>query len=372
MKKKRVKPKKNRIPNFLRRIWHLIERFFDFFGRLFEQLARKWRLSISLKITFTFVILTWFLVNVFRGFGPEASGFFFTIFGLPLIAIFGRRAVDYLLLPIKDMTETAREISGSKLERRIDVGEAQDELQDMAIIFNQMLDRIETSVEEQKAFISHASHELRTPLAVIDGYSNLLDRWGKEDPEVRDEAIVAIKNETVSMKNLIEKLLTISRMDAATRTVERSIVPVQELIREVVEETMMMADNTPTFIGNAEEVIVSADRLLLKEVLRILVDNATKYTPVDGTISLKAFDRPGMALIIIQDTGCGIAPEHLPRLFDSFYRADDSRTRNTGGTGLGLAIAKRIIELHGGTISVQSEEGDGTRFTIELPNKEIK
>ena len=161
-------------------------------------------------------------------------------------------------------------------------------------------------------------------------------------------------------------------MDAATRTVERSIVPVQELIREVIEETMMMTDNTPAFIGNAEEVNVSADRLLLKEVLRILVDNATKYTPVDGTISLKAFDRPGMALIIIQDTGCGISPEHLPRLFDSFYRADDSRTRNTGGTGLGLAIAKRIIELHGGTISVQSEEGDGTRFTIELPNKEIQ
>lgn len=363
MKKKRIKPKK---PNFLRRGWRRIEDFFEFVGHIFEGIARKFRLSISIKITFAFVAITWFNVKILRVFGLDRSLFVFV--GLPLIAIFGRRAVDYLLLPIKDMTNSAREISGSKLGRRLDVSEAQDELQDMAIIFNQMLDRIETSVEEQKAFISHASHELRTPLAVIDGYSNLLDRWGKEDPTVRDEAIEAIKNEASSMKNLIEKLLMISRMDSATKTIEPSLVDIQALIKEVVEETMLMSPESPTFIGNAEPLSLPVDRLLLKEVLRILVDNAVKYTPSDGAISLKAFDRPGWGLIIIQDTGCGVDPEHLPHLFDSFYRADDSRTRHTGGTGLGLAIAKRIINLHGGVISVDSEPGLGTRLTIELPN----
>lgn len=366
MRNKRQKRVKKPRQSVFRRLWRLVERFFDFFGRFFENLSRKWSLSISLKITFAFVAMTWFLVSMLRGFGDMFS-FLFTLVGLPLIAIFGNRAVDYLLLPIKDMTTAARDISGLQLNHRLDVREAQDELQDMAITFNLMLDRIETSVSEQKAFISHASHELRTPLSVIDGYANLLDRWGKEEPEVRDEAIQAIKNETSSMKNLIEKLLMISRMDYGTQTVERTEVDVQELIREVVEETMVMEEHTPTFVGNEGTVKAKLDRLMMKELLRILMDNALKYTPVTGTISIKAYDEPSSVQVEIEDTGCGISPVHLPHLFDSFYRADDSRTRRTGGTGLGLAIAKKIVQMHGGEIQVLSELGEGTKFLIVLP-----
>ena len=315
--------------------------------------------------------MAWFLVNILRGFGEGLFPLLFTVIGLPLIAIFGQRAVNYLLLPIQDMTKAAREISGSQLNKRLDIREAQDELQDMAITFNHMLDRIETSVAEQKAFISHASHELRTPLAVIDGYSNLLVRWGKEEPEIRDEAIQAIRNETASMKSLIEKLLMISRMDYGTQPLDKTAVSVQEIIREVVEESMVVDEFTPTFIGNSGEVTVVADRLLLKELVRILVDNALKYTPVTGKISIKAYEDETRVQIEVSDTGCGIAKEHLPHLFDSFYRADDSRTRGTGGTGLGLAIADKIVSLHRGTISVESTLGEGTHFLIQLPKRPI-
>lgn len=363
--------KKNNIqrPKLHKRLWRRIEIVFDFFGQMLEKLSRKWRLSISFKITFTFVVMIYFIVRIMASFGSLFTQLF-TFAGLPLIAYFGHRAVKYLLQPIDEMNQKAKAISGSDLSTRLDVREAQDELRDMAITFNSMLERIEGSMNDQKAFIAHASHELRTPLAVIDGYGNLLDRWGKDDPEVRDEAIEVIKKEAAGMKNLVEKLLLMTRMEQGRAKLEQSRFDLQKLIHEVVEETQLVSKKNHVFIGARHEVMFTGDAQLMKELLRILMDNAEKYTPAGGEISVKAMEEHGAIRIIIHDKGPGIDEKHLPHLFEAFYRADDSRTRETGGTGLGLSIAKQIVERHGGTIRVVSAPGEGTLFSLYFPTSQ--
>lgn len=362
-----MKKNKQKKPKLHQRIWRRIELIFDFFGQTLEKLSRKWRLSISFKITFTFVVMVYFIVRILESFG-SLFGQLFVFVGLPLVWVFGNRAVKYLLQPIDEMNQKAKAISGSDLSTRLDVREAQDELRDMAITFNSMLERIERSMTEQKAFISHASHELRTPLAVIDGYGNLLDRWGKDDPAVRDEAIEAIKREAAGMKSLVEKLLLMTRMERGGATLEHTEFDVQKIIHEVVEETQLVSQKDHRFLGSRDQVMFTGDIQLIKELFRILMDNAEKYTPQGGEIRFKATALEDRVKVTIQDSGQGIEQKHLPHLFDAFYRADDSRTRATGGTGLGLSIARQIVEIHHGTIRVTSAPGEGTLFTMEFPN----
>ena len=229
---------------------------------------------------------------------------------------------------------------------------------------------VERAWQEQQRFLSDASHELRTPIAVIQGYANLLNRWGKDDPATRQEAIDAIRQEADSMKELVEQLLFLARGDNDSMHIEMETFDLTEVAAEVLKETEMI-DQTHTFSARWEGAVpVCADVGLTKQALRILVDNSIKYTPAGGHITLSAALRDGMARLSVQDEGQGIDADSLPHVFDRFYKADRSRSMDKTGAGLGLYIVKNIINLHGGEISVRSDGGE-TEFEFTLPLAKI-
>ena len=299
------------------------------------------------------------------------AGILFIANGLAIVLILltGAKVSKRMLSPIERMTDTVKEISVQDLSKRLDVSGAQDELKDLAETFNAMIDHIQDSYERQDRFVSDASHELRTPIAVIQGYVNLLDRWGKNDEQVLDESITAIKDEAENMKELTEKLLFLARSDKNQLMMEKQDFNVKELVDEVMKETLLISNRHDIISHHDDHVILHGDRKLLKQALRIFIDNGVKFTPKGGTIKLSTQLTKSHVLFVIEDTGIGISKEDLPLIFDRFYRSDKSRTKETGGYGLGLSIAKLIIDMHHGKVEVQSTMGVGTKFTIMIPIK---
>lgn len=293
--------------------------------------------------------------------------FIINLIFITAISIMGAKTSKRLLRPIETMTNTVKTITVNALNTRLDISGSQDELKDLAETFNNMLDRIQSSYEAQNQFVSDASHELRTPIAVIQGYSNLLSRWGKEDKAVLEESIESIKTEAENMKTLVEKLLFLSRSDKKTQKIEMEDFYINELIDEVTKETNLIDKSHHIENTLNDKLLVNADSKLIKEALRIFIDNSIKYTPEGGKISIDSFKEKNELVISIEDTGIGISKEDLPNIFNRFYRADKSRTKKTGGTGLGLSIAKWIILAHKGTINVKSEINVGTKITLYLP-----
>jgi len=259
------------------------------------------------------------------------------------------------------------DIDGGHLDTRIQVDDLHEELKNVAEAINGMLDRINESYAAQARFVSDASHELRTPIAVIQGYANLLDRWGKEDEKTLTESISAIKDEAESMKELVEQLLFLARGDSNRISLFEERIELGYLAEEVVGE-MKMLGTKQNFKVMDDGATVLADRALIKQALRILVDNAIKYTDQDGEIILSASSDGGsLARLSVEDNGIGISPEILPNVFDRFVRADESRARATGGAGLGLSIAQWIAARHKGHMEVLSREGIGTKISFVLP-----
>ncbi|QOX65884.1 sensor histidine kinase [Anoxybacterium hadale] len=268
---------------------------------------------------------------------------------------------------LRELAGTISNIDATKLDKRLSVDGTQNELKDLANAINSMLNRIDEAYRSQVRFVSDASHELRTPISVIQGYANLLDRWGKNDQATLQEAIDAIKSEAESMKDLIEQLLFLARGDNETLHLDLEVFNCSEMIEEIFKETQLI-DTLHTFrMKNDTLAFVNADRQLLKQAMRILIENSIKYTPANGEIVVSIADDLDLIRISVQDNGIGIDPENLPYIFDRFYRSDESRARKTGGSGLGLAIMKWIIDRHGGTIEVISRKDIGTRTTILLP-----
>lgn len=288
------------------------------------------------------------------------------------VVISGSKSSKKILKPIEVMTQTVENITINDLNTRLDIRGSQDELKDLARTFNRMLDRIRQSYERQNQFVSDASHELRTPIAVIQGYTDLLHRWGKKDEKILDESLVAIKEESDNMKDLVEKLLFLARGDKDTQKVEKEDFYLNELIDDIVKETKMIDDTHEIISHNNEKVLVNADPRLIKEALRIFIDNSIKYTPSGGSIKIESILKEKEIQVSIEDTGIGIPKKDLPHIFSRFYRVDKSRTKGidgTGGTGLGLAIASWIIQRHGGKIEIVSEIDVGTKVIINLPSR---
>ncbi|MGL4910798.1 MAG: sensor histidine kinase, partial [Romboutsia sp.] len=256
--------------------------------------------------------------------------------------------------------------------KRLDVSGIKNEYKDLAKTFNTMLDEIQYSVEKQNHFVSDASHELRTPISVVQGYANLLDRWGKDDREVLEESITAIKDEAESMKKLIESLLFLARGDRNKQIIEKEDFYLKELISEVFKESVMIDDKHNIVNTNNEDVIIHGDRNLIKEALRIFVDNSMKYTQDGGTIKINTYPCTKGVYIVIEDNGIGISKEDIPNIFNRFYRSDKSRNKQSGGTGLGLSIAKFIVDSHSGEIKVYSKLDEGTITSILIPIEENK
>jgi len=280
------------------------------------------------------------------------------------VASMGSKSQDRYL---KDLAGAISTIDANRLDEQISVDSYQEELKGLAAAINQMLIRINNSYQSQVQFVSDASHELRTPISVIQGYVNLLDRWGKNDEKTLQESIDAIKGETESMKELVEQLLFLARGDNETIQLHKETFDVCEVIHEIAREAEMIDASHDFQMDLKCQAFVDADKQLIKQAIRILVDNSIKYTPEGEKIILRVAGDEGTIKITVQDSGIGIPPESIPRIFDRFYRSDESRARKTGGSGLGLSIAQWIIERHDAHFEVLSRVDIGTRITIVMP-----
>lgn len=260
---------------------------------------------------------------------------------------------------------------------RLHTNNAETEQLEKAI--NGLLERMRESYRLQSRFVSDASHELRTPISVLQGYVNMLDRWGKDDEKILDESIEAIKSETEHMKRLVEQLLFLARGDSGKTKLHMETFSLNDMMQEVCEESVMI-DQTHTYryLPCDEPVTVTGDAAMLKQTARILIDNAAKYAKADSVITLKTKRETknstdgspvSFSTFIIQDEGIGMTANDVSHIFERFYRSDPARTKDGGGTGLGLSIAKWIIDRHGGYFDVISREDIGTRITVFLPSR---
>lgn len=303
----------------------------------------------------------------------------------------GRGLIKRYLRPIDEIALSAERISSAQAEPSTDVAQVaslehainkiddsdkrvavhDSELGGLEAAVNNMLKRLEESKRKQIRFVDDASHELRTPIAVIQGYVNMLDRWGKDDPKVMEESIAAIKNESEHMKTLIDQLLFLARGDMDRHALHKMPLDANELLGEVAEESRMIDETHEyEFEPDAEPRTILADPAMIKQALRILTDNASKYTPAGGTIKFRIYEKDERIHMEVTDSGIGIPPDELPRIFDRFYRGQNLRGDSNSGSGLGLSIAKWIVEEHGGTIRAMSGEGIGTKMTVSLAKVE--
>lgn len=313
-----------------------------------------------------------FYYNLTSDFNRMLPLMFNLVFLYLLIILFiikeGRKDNIKLLQPIQSMSATVNHLTVNNLNsERLNVQGTKNELKDLAVVFNNMLDRLETSYESQKQFVSNASHELRTPIAVIQGYVNMLDRWGSRDQEILEESIDAIKNEAKSMQELVEKLLFLSRHDKRTLKIEKKIFNMRPVVEEMVKETKLVAANRIIECPFLEDVNVYGDKQALKQAIRVFIDNAAKYSLDGDTIRISCKNMQGDCVISVEDTGIGMTRKDMDNIFERFYRSDNVRDRKIDGHGLGLSIAKLIIMTHTGRIKVRTQYTKGTSFIVTIP-----
>jgi signal transduction histidine kinase len=227
-----------------------------------------------------------------------------------------------------------------------------------------MIEHLERVFQSQKHFVADASHDLRGPLTAIQGNLDLL-KFDDLSPEERQESLKAVEAEIWRMASVVSDLTVMAEIEAG-HLEQQEDVSLKKMLLDTREWPGLLAGNRRVVIGRQDDLWTRGSASRLERMLRNLVDNAIKYTPEGGTVALSLFRDGDWACLEVADTGIGIAPEHLPHIFDRFYRVDESRTRGGGGSGLGLAIAKNIVEQHGGRISVVSQPGKGSRFTVWL------
>ena len=300
--------------------------------------------------------------------------FLMTILGFFLALLAGFFVSRRILQPIRDMIATARKIEVEKMDRRIAVPPARDELAELAETFNHMLDRLQGGFEQQKRFVSDASHELRTPVTVILGYSDLLLRWGRSDEAVLDEGIASIRSEAENMQQLIVKLLFLARADQNRQVLHKENIELSELLADIIKKMQLVVRQHTVELLQNDDGMMYGDLVTVRQLFRIFLDNSSKYTPAGGRITVtsrRADSAEGSFMeVAFADNGIGIAPQNQKKVFDRFYRVDSSRTKTQGGvsgTGLGLSIATWIAEQHGITIRLESELGKGTTIHLRIP-----
>jgi heavy metal sensor kinase len=286
-----------------------------------------------------------------------------------LAGLGGLFLAERALKPVEQITRTAQNIEGSDLSDRIDV-KTDDELGRLAATLNEMIGRLEESFNRQRQFTADASHELRTPLAIMQAEATLALSKDRTPDDYR-KALETISQESDYMSAVIGKLLFLARSDAGKEQLSFEDVDIKELITGLSANIEALAqDKGIKFTVDAKDnLIVSGDKVKLRQLFINILENAVRYTPTDGNIAVSMVQKDTNAVVSIADTGIGIPPEHLPHIFERFYRVDKARARADGGVGLGLAIAKIIVESHRGTITVASEVGKGTMFTISIPLK---
>ncbi|GGE27057.1 two-component sensor histidine kinase [Marinithermofilum abyssi] len=272
------------------------------------------------------------------------------------------------LNPVRRISQTVKKLDPSHLDSRLIVPDTRDEIAEMSRTFNQLLDRIYESVERQRQFVADASHELRTPVSVIRGYTNLLRRWGKEDPQVIKEALEAIDQEAARMERMTAHLLMLARFEDLGTIRGSEWVELNEVCGQRVRHWRnLLSDRRLIFTPFSQPLQIPVARSDLEKLLDILLDNAGKYSRRNSTITVTVTSVMGEAKLVVEDTGEGIPREAIPHVFERFYRASQARVKEKSGSGLGLAIARQIVEAYGGRITLDSREGEWTRVEVILP-----
>lgn len=294
--------------------------------------------------------------------------FVLTLILVDFIGIFcafliGRYISQRMLRPVEAIRSAAERISIEDLSQRILTEGPEDEMMELTVTFNSMIDRLETAFQRQNQFVSDASHELRTPIAVIQGYANLINRWGKSDPAVLQESIDSILSETEHMSALIRRLLFLAKSDQNKLHAQKESISLNDIAAELVREIGLLEPTREVVYQEDAKVTLWADYDLIKQLLWIHGENALKYTQDGGKITVRVWKDKKYGYVSIADDGIGISKEDCAKIFDRFYRADKSRNKEISGTGLGLAIARWIMECHDGEILLESELGKGSVFT---------
>ena len=280
------------------------------------------------------------------------------------------------LSPVSAVVTAAHRITEGDRSKRLPVANSKDEIGDLAATINGMLShlektlaRLEETLDRQRRFVADASHELRTPLTSIHGYAQVLEEWALRDPQIGPESVAAIKRESERMKALVENLLELARGDEGMKLHLKD-----DNLTEVVEEAAESARaawngkvhiERPTPKQGVQRVSALFDRDRLRQALSILLDNAVKYTPEGGRVTMSIVEEDGSVGVEVSDTGIGIPEDQIPHVFERFYRAEEARS--TEGLGLGLSIARQIAEDHGGSIEVRSKPREGSTFIIRIP-----
>jgi heavy metal sensor kinase len=283
---------------------------------------------------------------------------------------------DRAMRPVKTITQAARTIGETDLSRRLNMN-SKDELGELADTFDAMLARLQAAFERQRQFVADASHELRTPLTIVNLETSRAIA-SRRSPQEYQHALSIIRSENDFMTSLVNDLLTLARMDAGQTTIERTQLDMSDVAVETVERLTPLANRNGVTLeaGSLPETRILGDRQYLLQMLSNLVENAIKYTTGDKKkVCVETGTTDGTAWVRVSDTGPGIAPEHIPHLFDRFYRVDKARTRDAGvesdpvaptGSGLGLSIVQWIAQVHGGEVRVESMPGARTTFEVRF------
>jgi heavy metal sensor kinase len=292
--------------------------------------------------------------------------------GLPLVVALagmgGYALARRALMPIDHLASEAHRITAERLHERLSVPNRHDEIGRLAGVINDTFARLESSFDQLRRFTADASHELRTPLSVIRGIGEISLKQTRTPGEYK-EALGSMLEEVDRLTTLVDTLLRLSHGDAGTVRLSPEPIDLGQLARDVVSSLGILAEerNQRLRIDAVEPVSIAADRLVLREAITNIVDNAIKHSPRASAIDIRVYQEGGHAIVAVADEGPGIAAEHRERIFDRFFRVDEARSRDGGGTGLGLAIARWAVEASGGQISVDRRPSGGSIFRIVLP-----
>ncbi len=292
------------------------------------------------------------------------------LIGLLLSGLFGFVMARNFMKPIKKLTSTMGKIQRQGFQERMETGIYPAEIREMSAIFNEMMDKIERSFLSQKQFVEDASHELRTPIQILEGHLSMLNRWGKNDPEVMDESLEASIEEIKRIKRLVQELLDLSKIERDKLDNEDKPSYVLPVVEKVVADFELLHPNFTFQItqkGNIDHKPVNSNGRHIEQILIILIDNAVKYSDEYKEVNILVHETNQTIKLQVIDKGIGIPQKELVKIFDRFYRVDKARSRDKGGNGLGLAIAKELVEVHGGKIEAESLFGTGTTITIFFP-----
>ncbi len=288
-----------------------------------------------------------------------------------IVLVVVRVAVGWALGPVGNLRRAADSIDAGRLDVRLPE-EGWREIVELARSVNRLIDRLSRRAEMQTRFMADVSHELSTPVAGIRGYTNILKAWGGDDAEVRDEAVSAIDRESRRMARLCGDLLILLRSEQVA-DLGRESLDANALCREVLAMSATRYQSKGLAFEGPDEGTIDmiGNPSRIETVLSVLLDNACKYTPPGGRVSLSTRVKGDVLVFEVEDTGIGIPAEEMDSIFERFYRSESSRSDSHGGFGLGLAIAKANVDVMGGSIEVHSSLGEGTTFTVSLPRNKL-